>query len=260
MIFPQIDPVIFQIGPLAVRWYALAYVVGILGGVYYAIWLAKQHHLWGKIIAPSEQAFNDFVLWAVIGVILGGRLGYVLFYAPEFYFSNPSQIFAVWKGGMSFHGGFLGVVVAGFLFCKKHSLNPFSFGDLLATISPIGLFFGRLANFINGELWGRQSNVPWAVVFPGAGDKPRHPSQIYEALLEGLVLFAILQLAVFYFKALQKPGLLIGLFLIGYGAARIFSEFFRNPDGYIIGDLTIGQGLSLPMVVIGVLIYARAIR
>lgn len=260
MAFPQIDPVIFEIGPLAVRWYSLAYVVGLLGGIYYAIWLSKQKQLWGQIIPPNEESLNNFLLWAVLGVILGARLGYVLFYEPEYYFNNPSQIFAVWKGGMSFHGGLLGAVVVVILFCKKNSLNILNFGDLMAAMSPIGLFFGRFANFINGELWGRKTDVPWAVVFPSGGPSPRHPSQIYEALLEGLALFIMLQIAIFYFKKFQKPGQVLGLFLMGYGAARIFSEFFRNPDGYIIGDLTIGQGLSLPMIIIGAFLYVRAVK
>ena len=265
MDFPEINPIIFQIGPLALRWYALAYVVGILGGLYYIqFFLIRRAELWGDVVPPGEQNFHDFVLWAVIGVILGGRLGYVLFYQPDFYFNHPSQIFAVWKGGMSFHGGFLGTIVAAVLFARKHKINFWSFGDLICAIAPIGLFLGRCANFINGELWGRVSDVPWAIIFPRGGPLPRHPSQLYEAFLEGILLFFILQVAIFYFRALKKPGAVSALFLFGYGVARTSAEFFREPDGYIIGGLTTGMGLSLPMMIIGIVIgvnlYVRALR
>lgn len=260
MIFPNIDPVIFQLGPLAVRWYALAYIAGILGGLYYIIFLLRRKSLWGDIAPPPEDAFHDFIIWAVIAVIVGGRLGNVLFYYPAYYFSHPIEIFAVWKGGMSFHGGLLGVVVAVIWFSKKRALNLFTFGDLWCAVAPIGLFLGRIANFINGELWGRTSDVPWAIIFPRGGPVARHPSQIYEALLEGLVLFLILQVAVFYFKALQKPGMVAALFFIGYGLGRSIAELFRDPDGYIIGGLTTGMGYSLPMVLVGIALYVRALR
>lgn len=263
MVFPDIDPVIFSIGPFAVRWYALAYVVGIVGGIYYAAALAKRVELWGAITPPAEQHIHDFMIWAIIAIIAGGRLGYVLFYNPAFYFAHPDQIFAIWRGGMSFHGGLAGVVAAGIFFARRYKISMFSLGDLFASAAPIGLFFGRIANFINGELWGRVSDVPWAVIFPRGGDLPRHPSQIYEALLEGLALFVLLRLLAVRGGALRRPGMLLGVFLIGYGAARIVVEFFRAPDiqlGLFAGLWTMGMILSLPMVLAGVIFYVRALR
>lgn len=260
MPFPNIDPVIFQLGPLAVRWYSLAYIAGILGGLYAIVFLLKQRRLWSEAVpAPEERHFHDFILWAVLAVIIGGRLGEVLFYHPAYFFNHPLEIFAIWKGGMSFHGGFIGVVLAGILFTQKRDISFWTFSDLWCAVAPLGLFLGRIANFINGELWGRVSDVPWAIIFPRAGPFPRHPSQLYEALLEGLLLFLFLQAAIFYGKAFGRPGALIGLFLMGYGVARTIAEFFREPDGIVVGALTLGMALSLPMIVAGgfVFFYAR---
>ncbi len=258
MDFPNIDPVIFQIGPLALRWYSLAYIVGILGGLYYILFLLRQTRLWGAQsgvgAAPDENHYHDFIVWAVIGVIIGGRLGEVIFYHPAYFFNNPAKILAVWEGGMSFHGGMLGAFAAGYFFTRARRLSLLTFCDSWCSVVPIGLFLGRIANFINGELWGRPSDVPWAVIFPRGGPIARHPSQLYEALLEGMLLFAVLQVAVFYFHALKRPGLVMGLFFTGYGAMRIVGEFFRNPDGYIIGELTLGMGLSLPMIAFGLML------
>ena len=201
-------------------------------------------------------------MWITLGVILGGRFGYVLFYKPGILVTDPLQIFFVWQGGMSFHGGFLGVALAIILFCWSRRIDAFRVGDLVAAAVPIGLFFGRIANFINGELWGKPSTVPWAMVFPGAGPLPRHPSQLYEAALEGIVLFIVLRLATHVYGSLHRPGLTIGLFALGYGVARILVEFARQPDehiGYLLGGfLTMGMVLSLPLVILGALFIWRA--
>ncbi len=183
--YPQIDPVLFQIGPLAIRWYALAYIAGLVIGWQLIRRLCEQPP---KVLSPVK--IDDFLLWAALGVILGGRLGYVLFYKPGFYLANPLSILTLWEGGMSFHGGFLGVIIATIVFCRRNQTDPFMLGDLLAIVSPIGLFFGRLANFINGELWGRISDVQWAMIFPRGGPLPRHPSQLYQAFFEGVLLFS----------------------------------------------------------------------
>ena len=245
------------------RWYALAYVIGIIGGIYYGAALVGRRELWGEVAPPDAQHIHDFMVWAIIGVIIGGRLGYVLFYNPAFYFAHPDQIIAIWRGGMSFHGGLAGVIAAGLVFSHRYRLSAWSLGDVFASAAPIGLFFGRIANFINGELWGRVSDMPWAVVFPRGGDLPRHPSQIYEALLEGAALFIVLRLLAVRYGALARPGMVLGMFLIGYGAARIFIEFFRAPDiqlGYFASLFTMGMMLSLPMVLAGVIVYVRALR
>ena len=248
-VFPDIDPVAIQIGPIAIRWYALAYIAGLIGGWQYCLLLAKRAP---NIVTPRQ--IDDFVVWATIGVVLGGRLGFVLFYQPEHYFSQPFDILQVWKGGMSFHGGLLGVIIAMILFGRRRGTGFFALADIVAAATPIGLFFGRLANFINGELWGRVTDVPWAVVFPHAGPDPRHPSQLYEAALEGVLLFAILAILVFRFDALCRTRLISGTFLLGYGLARIAVETMRQPDSYI-GFLpfgtTWGQWLSVPMVLYG---------
>jgi phosphatidylglycerol:prolipoprotein diacylglycerol transferase len=253
--FPEIDPIIFSVGPFAVRWYALAYIAGLVIGWRLLIRFASAK---GSAIKPEQ--IDDFLVWATLGVIFGGRLGYVLFYKPEFYIENPMQILMVWQGGMSFHGGFIGVVTAAFLFAKKHKLPTFELADMLAIAAPIGLFFGRIANFINAELYGRTTDVPWAMVFPNGGPVARHPSQIYEALLEGLLLFVLM----LFFRNTEfgkKPGFLTGLFFIGYALARGFVEFFREPDahlGFLFAGATMGQLLSLPMILIGIFLMVRA--
>ncbi|HYD30681.1 MAG TPA: prolipoprotein diacylglyceryl transferase [Azospirillaceae bacterium] len=255
--FPAIDPVALELGPLVIRWYALAYLAGFILGWRYCLYLATLDP--GR---PEPQDYDDFLTWAVLGTVLGGRLGYVLFYNSPYYLQNPLDALAVWHGGMSFHGGMLGVILAAWLFTKRRGLHPLTFGDRIAPAAPIGLFFGRLANFINGELFGRPApDVAWAVVFPRGGDTPRHPSQLYEAALEGLVLFVVMALLVRLPGVRQRRGFLIGVFLVGYGLSRIIVEFFREPDaqlGFLYAGATMGQLLSLPMVLIGLWLIARA--
>lgn len=256
--FPNIDPVIFEVGIFAIRWYSLAYIAGLVLGWVYVKRLCR--------LAPpvcDTDAIDDFLVWATAGVILGGRLGMVLFYQFDYYMAHPAKIIAVWEGGMSFHGGFLGVVVAGILFTRKHKIDTLRFGDLLGCAAPIGLFFGRIANFINSELWGRPADVAWAVVFPTGGPIPRHPSQLYEAALEGLVLFCVMFVLSRNESVRRRPGLLMGTFIAGYGIARSIGEVFREPDAYI-GFLsfgtTWGQWLSLPMIAAGIYFIVRARR
>jgi phosphatidylglycerol:prolipoprotein diacylglycerol transferase len=265
--FPTIDPVLIQIGPFAIRWYALAYVVGIFLGWWYAKRLAANGALWGAGGPPMKPSdIDDFVVWAAIGIVLGGRLGYVLFYDLPHYIAEPADILAVWHGGMSFHGGFLGTVVAMVLFARRRGIPVWSLIDVIAPSVTFGLFLGRLANFINGELWGRVSDVPWAMMFPGApdgGTLPRHPSQLYEAGLEGIALFLFLRLITHRYHRLANPGFVSGAFAAGYGAARTFVEFFREPDvqiGYLAGGLTMGMALSIPMIVVGVGLMIWAAR
>lgn len=260
--FPAIDPIAVAIGPFAIRWYALAYVAGLLGGWFYARRLAGQPSLWGGLRQPTPADMDDMIVWVALGVVLGGRIGYVLFYDLPVYLANPAEILAVWHGGMSFHGGFLGSVLAILLFARRRTLNGLALLDLAAVVTPIGLFFGRIANFINGELWGRPApDVPWAIVFPRGGPVPRHPSQLYEAFAEGIVLFVVLWIAVRCF-GFRRPGLVGGIFVLGYALARIFSEFFREPDaqlGFLFGTsvqalgggITMGMLLSVPMAVVG---------
>lgn len=249
--FPAIDPVLVQIGPFAIRWYALAYIAGIVLG-----WQIVRRLVQRPGWSMTPEAVDDLLFYATLGIILGGRLGYILFYQPGHYLANPLDILAVWRGGMSFHGGLIGVLLASALFARSRGLSFREVVDALAVVTPIGLFFGRIANFINGELWGRVSDVPWAVVFPHAGPEPRHPSQLYEAALEGLVLFAVM---LWFARRPYRPesrGTLGGIFLIGYALARITAEFFREPDahlGFLAGGLTMGQLLSVPMLVVGVL-------
>jgi len=260
----MIDPVAISIGPLQFRWYALAYVVGLFLAIAWAKHLLKTERFWkpGRPSMSVEQ-MDAFMLWAMAGVVLGGRLGYVLFYNPSYYLSHPLEALAAWHGGMSFHGGFLGVIIASWLFTRRHGLRLDRLLDLAAASVPIALFLGRVANFINGELWGRVTDVPWAFVFPGAGDLPRHPSQLYEALLEGLVLFAVLHLLVRR-GALARPGLIAGAFTAGYGISRVIVEFFRQPDahiGYLLGGwLTMGMVLSLPLLAVGGWLVYRGLR
>ncbi|TYC55788.1 prolipoprotein diacylglyceryl transferase [Rhodobacterales bacterium] len=253
--FPAIDPVLIEFGPFALRWYALAYIVGIILAWRYMRSLVVNDTLWGTVRRPDPVALDDFVLWGTLGIIIGGRIGYVLFYNPAYYMANPAEILAVWTGGMSFHGGFTGTVIAMILFAWRRGLSVWTLFDLAGCAAPIGLFFGRIANFINAELWGRPTDVHWAFVFPGAGPEPRHPSQLYEAALEGIVLFCVLRLLSNRFKLLQKPGFLAGAFAAGYGIARTISEFFRVPDaqiGYLSGFLTMGMLLSVPMILAGI--------
>ncbi|CAK0755844.1 Phosphatidylglycerol--prolipoprotein diacylglyceryl transferase [uncultured Gammaproteobacteria bacterium] len=256
LVFPPLDPVAVQFGPLVVRWYALAYLAGFLGGWRYCLWLAKTNRA-----APHPLDYDDFLTWAVLGVILGGRIGYVFFYQGDYYWRHPDEALMVWHGGMSFHGGLVGVVAAILLFAHRRGFSPFAFGDLIACAAPIGLFFGRLANFVNGELYGRVSDVDWAVVFPRGGPLPRHPSQLYEAALEGLVLFVVLAVLARKSTLRHRPGALCGVFWIGYGLSRIAVEFFREPDaqlGFLFAGATMGQLLSLPMVLIGVWFLAQS--
>jgi len=257
--FPLIDPVLFEIGPVAIRWYALAYIAGLVLGWRYLIWLARQP---GSLIKDVDA--DDFLVWATFAVILGGRVGYVIFYKPEYYFINPGDIFKTWQGGMSFHGGFLGVLLATLWFTRRRKIRFWAFIDLAAVVTPIGLFFGRLANFINSELWGRVTDAPWGMVFPNGGPEPRHPSQLYEAMLEGLVLMVALHWVWRHDGWRKTPGVISGAFLIGYGLARTVVEFFRQPDehlGFLVGGATMGQWLSLPMVLagLGLIVYARRV-
>lgn len=248
--YPNISPVALQIGPLVIRWYALAYLMGVLLG-----W-----GLVGKMNKRSEPrvldhaAYDDIMAWAIMGIILGGRLGYVLFYKPEYYLHNPLEALMIWHGGMSFHGGLIGMIAAMYLFCRRYKVLFMQLMDMLAVVAPIGLFFGRLANFINGELYGRVTDSPLGMIFPGSDGLPRHPSQLYEATLEGIVLFIVLCFAAFCTKAPKRTGLLSGLFLMGYGIARSTCEFFREPDSFIHflpNYITMGQLLCIPMVCIG---------
>jgi phosphatidylglycerol:prolipoprotein diacylglycerol transferase len=260
--YPAIDPVALRIGPLAVKWYGLAYVAGLLLGRYYVKALLQQGRLWPSEKRPfTPEKVDDLLLFMTVGVLLGGRLGYVLFYQPQFFLTHPLEIVAVWNGGMSFHGALLASIVAVVLFARRVGADPWSVMDLAAAAAPMGLFFGRLANFINAELWGRPSTVPWAMVFPDAGPLPRHPSQLYEALTEGLVLFAVLWWLTHRRQALRTPGVIGGAFLVGYGLARSFCEFFREPDaGHIltVGPFTAGIFYSLPMVLVGFLAIRAA--
>jgi len=260
--FPNFDPVLIQIGPFAIRWYALAYIVGILAGWLYARTLIKAPRLWGGPPPITALDFDDFIVWITLGIILGGRIGYVLFYNPVYFAAHPFEALELWKGGMSFHGGFLGCVAAVVLFALKRGLSILSLGDVTCAVGTIGVFLGRLANFINGELWGRPSDVPWAMVFPSGGPLPRHPSQLYEAALEGVVLCAVLALLI-RAGALKRPGLVMGIFAAGYAVARSFCELFREPDpqlGFLWGELTMGMVLSVPLLLFGVVMIWTAMR
>lgn len=272
--FPDFDPVLLQLGPLAIRWYALAYVAGILLGWAYARRMIATPRLWGDAGAPvTSLQLDDLVLWITVGIIVGGRLGYVLFYEPVILWQAPLEIFQVWKGGMSFHGGLIGVSLALIIFAFRTETSLLALSDLIAPCVPIGLCFGRLANFINGELWGRVTDVPWGMVFCNArlrlqsggvcpaGLLPRHPSQLYEAALEGVVLFLLLRIGTHHRHGLRRPGAMTGLFLVTYGAIRIALETVRNPDlgmpVFPLG-LTMGMVLSIPLVVGGVWLLVRS--
>ena len=253
--FPMIDPVLLSLGPVQIHWYAIAYIVGIILAWSYTKRMAAKTCLWPDGNSPmNAAALDDFVLWATVGIILGGRLGYVLFYNFDAYLANPGQIFAVWNGGMSFHGGFLGVTLAMILFARMRKLSLLSLFDLVALAAPFGLFFGRIANFINSELWGRTTDLPWGIIFPNGGPAPRHPSQLYEAALEGIAIFLILRLLSHTTPALKKPGMIAGLFAILYGLFRSLVELVRVPDaqiGYLGMGTTMGMWLSAPMIIAG---------
>jgi phosphatidylglycerol---prolipoprotein diacylglyceryl transferase len=262
--FPVFDPIAISFGWFAIRWYALAYIVGIVLGWIYARSLVKKERLWDGPAPITLPQLDDFILWVTIGIIVGGRTGYVLFYNPAFFFQHPVEIFQLWNGGMSFHGGFLGCVAAVMLFARSNGISILSLGDITTAVAPIGILLGRIANFINSELWGRttDTSVPWAMVFPNGGPLPRHPSQLYEAGLEGILLFAILAVMI-RMGALKRPGLILGSFIAIYGLARITGELFREPDaqlGFLWGGLTMGMLLSVPMIIAGAILIVMASR
>jgi phosphatidylglycerol:prolipoprotein diacylglycerol transferase len=281
--FPQIDPVLVHLGPLAIRWYALAYIAGIVLAWWGVVRVLRKKRLWahppfnGKPPA-TEDDIGDLVVWATFGVILGGRLGWVLFYGvilcsvtpqyaqfcdglPLAFITDPVRIVAAWEGGMSFHGGLLGVVLAVWLFCRRRKLKLLAVADLVCAFAPIGLFFGRIANFVNGELWGRVADVPWAMIFPrDPYHLPRHPSQLYEAALEGIVLFVLLQIALRVFRAHLRPGIIAALFFAGYGLFRFICEFFREPDTQFIGPVSMGMALSIPVWLAAGALFWLALR
>jgi len=248
--FPNISPIALNIGPLNVTWYGISYAVGIFLAWRYILFLLKKHSS-----APlTPKTFDDFIVWAIFAIIIGGRLGYTLFYKPLYYLSHPFEILYTWEGGMSFHGGLLGVLLAALLFCRSKKVPFLQFTDFLACAAPIGLFLGRLSNFINGELYGRTTSVAWGIYFPKGGPVPRHPSQLYEAFFEGFFLFFLLFFLARKEALWKKQGYLTGIGLIGYGLLRIGCEFYRLPDshlGFFFDHLTLGQFLSLPMILLG---------
>ena len=262
--FPHIDPVAIAVGPFAIRWYALSYVAGIVLGWWYSRRLAANAALWGDTRRPTQTDMDDQIVWIALGIVLGGRLGYVLFYNLASYLEHPAEILTVWRGGMSFHGGLIGAILAIVLFARARKLNALAMLDVAATVAPIGLFTGRVANFINGELWGRASDVPWAMVFPGDRLQiPRHPSQLYQAGMEGILLFTLLIILWCIPANRRRPGFFLGVMAAGYGVARIVGEFFREPDanlGFLFAGATMGQLLSLPMLLVGAFLIWRSRR
>jgi len=262
--FPDFDPVLVHIGPIAIRWYALAYIAGILLGWRYAVRLVRSARLWAWRGPPATpEQIDDLILWVTLGIIVGGRLGDVIFYRPAMIWRDPLEILKTWHGGMSFHGGALGVLIALIVFCVRNRLDPLRIGDIAAAAAPLGLFFGRIANFINGELWGRPTTVPWGIVFPDAGPLPRHPSQLYEAALEGVALFALLAWGTWGRKLLNRRGVLMGMFIAGYGVIRISLENLREPDSFMPQfpfGLTMGMMLSAPMVLVGAWLIWRGLN
>jgi phosphatidylglycerol:prolipoprotein diacylglycerol transferase len=269
--FPAIDPVAVSLGPIEIKWYALSYIVGLIGGWFYARRLVQTDSLWGVTTRPSLPDIDDLVVWVALGVVLGGRIGYVLFYNLPLYLDQPLEILAIRNGGMSFHGGFLGAILALLLFARARGLNGLTMLDIAAVVVPIGLFFGRIANFVNGELWGRPApDFAYAVIFPTGGDVPRYPSQLFEAATEGLLLFIVMALAVWRY-GFRRPGLLGGIFVLGYAVTRTFCEFFREPDrqlGFLFGrdvdalggGITMGMLLCLPMAIVGLAAIVLAAR
>lgn len=261
--FPVIDPIAFEIGPVSVHWYGLAYMFGLLGGWLYARSLLANAAIWTGHPPAGKEIADDLMFWITLGVVVGGRMGFVIFYEPAHFLANPQDIPKLWNGGMSFHGGLAGVCLAVWLYARAKKISMLSIADVACASAPFGLFFGRLANFINGELWGRVSDVPWAMVFPGAGEEPRHPSQLYEAALEGVVLFLVLRYFTHVKKVLPMPGYVSGVFFAGYAIARIIAENFRmfDPDHALsIGGFTPGIVYSLPMICIGAFVIWRAYR
>jgi phosphatidylglycerol:prolipoprotein diacylglycerol transferase len=262
--FPNINPVLVQLGPFAIRWYALAYVATILLGWRYVVGMVRNSRLWVHRPPPATgEQIDDLILWLTLGVIVGGRLGDVLFYRTSLIWTDPVEILKTWHGGMSFHGGAIGVLVAGFAFCRAKKLDPLRLGDLIVAAEPIGGFLVRIANFINGELWGRPTKLPWGMIFPDAGPLPRHPSQLYEAALEGLALFLVLRWATHGKKWLNRRGVVLGVFLVGYGLIRIGLENVRQPDNWMPNfplGLTMGMMLSAPMVLIGAWLIWRGLK
>ncbi len=274
--YPGIDPVLVNLGPFPIRWYALAYIAGFVAGWAYARHLCGREALWGAVRHPTPASIDDLVVYVALGIVAGGRLGYILFYNSGYYLAHPLKVLVLWEGGMAFHGGLIGAVVGLWLFARKHGANPLTVADVVAGGVPAGLFFGRIANFIKPELWGRPTDVPWAMQFPlplpnGTPCRPpllcdltppSHPSQLYEAGLEGLLLFILLAVLI-RAGALRRPGLVAGAFAIGYGAARIVSELFRQPDaqlGFLFGGATMGMLLSLPLILAGLGLVAWAAR
>ncbi|UCM85334.1 MAG: prolipoprotein diacylglyceryl transferase [Rickettsia endosymbiont of Culicoides impunctatus] len=255
MLFPNINPVIFSIGSFTVYWYSMAYVLGIIAGWFYAYKIIKKFE-----VGVTTVHLENFVTWAILGIVIGGRLGYVFLYNPIQYFSDPILILKTYEGGMSFHGGVIGLIISSYFFCYKHKVNSLLMCDILATVGSIGLFLGRIANFINGELYGRVTTMPWGMIFPNSDLQLRHPSQLYEAFFEGIVLFIILAYATFKYKTINIHGLNFAIFLIFYSVFRIIIEMFREPDfhiGFIFNNLTMGQILSLPMLILGIYLIIR---
>ena len=256
-VYPSFNPVAVDLGVLKIHWYGIAYAVGILLAWRYCLWLIRRTPL-----NVSQKALSDYIPWAIFGIVLGGRLGIALFYNIDYYACHPLEIFYIWRPGMAFHGGLLGVVTATLWYCHRQKLPLLELADLLAASAPIGLFFGRCANFINGELWGRPTMVSWGMIFPRVDSFPRHPSQLYEAALEGIFLFAVLHFASTLTDLRRRsPGFICGLFFSGYGCVRIFVECFREPDrhiGYLMGGTTLGQWLSLPLILAGIVLIVNA--
>ncbi len=282
--FPNLSPEIFSVDigsfTFALRWYALAYIVGLVAGWKLIVRMVSTPRLWAGAPPMTAEAVERLLTWIILAVIIGGRLGYVLFYQPAHFWQNPTQIIRVWEGGMSFHGGFLGVVIAGIVFARRNNIAMLSLADLMAAVVPIGLFLGRIANFINAELWGRVTTMPWGVAFPGEAAQTcegvltvcaRHPSQLYEAVLEGLLLFVAMSYLIWRRDWLKSPGRIAGLFIAGYGVARFVVEFFRQPDAQFVSDgnplgyalhmggygLTMGQLLTIPMIAVGLWLVLR---
>ena len=253
--FPQIDPILVQIGPLAIRWYGLMYSLAFLLG--WPLLLARAKR---SLPSLSQDAIGDLMVWILFGVVLGGRMGYIIFYQFDYYLANPLAMLRVWEGGMAFHGGLLVVLTVCIVFARRYDVACLALADLVAPIAPIGFFLGRIGNFINGELWGRPTDLPWGMVFPLAGPEPRHPSQLYEAMLEGFLLFLLLN---WLGRRLRPPGFLLGWFLAGYGVCRFLVEFVRQPDqqlGVLSLGLTMGQWLSIPMIVVGTGLWVLVLR